>query len=78
MYSYVYVLQQPYNKCELKNLHYILMTCFDGMRSSSGEKKHILTWNPKAGIVKSEETCIVRQMLGKHIPAAMNMQATIE
>jgi hypothetical protein len=54
--------------------------------------KHIYTWTPnlnkkelyivtrrsKAGIVKSEETSIATQRLGKHIPAAMNTQATIE
>jgi hypothetical protein len=33
---------------------------------------------PKAGIVKSEEMSIARQLLGKHIPAATNTQATIE
>jgi hypothetical protein len=43
-------------------------------------KKHksIVTWRPNSGIVKSEETSIARQRLGKHVPAAMNMQATIE
>jgi hypothetical protein len=39
---------------------------------------YILTWRPKAGIVKSEETSIARQLLGIHIPAATNTQATIE
>jgi hypothetical protein len=38
----------------------------------------IVTWHSKAGIVKSEEKPIVRQPLGKHIPAATNTQATIE
>jgi hypothetical protein len=32
--------------------------------------KSTVTWRPKAGIVKSEETITARQMLGKHIPAA--------
>jgi hypothetical protein len=32
----------------------------------------------KAGIVEPEETSIARQLLGKHIPAATNLQATIE
>jgi hypothetical protein len=31
----------------------------------------------KAGMVESEEMSIARQLLGKHIPAAMNTQATI-
>jgi hypothetical protein len=41
-------------------------------------KPHIVTWRLKAGIVKSEERSIVRQRLGKHIPAATNTHATIE
>jgi hypothetical protein len=39
--------------------------------------KNILMWRPKAGIVKSEYKFIARQRLGKHIPAAANMDATI-
>jgi hypothetical protein len=39
---------------------------------------YIVTWHPKAGIVKSKQTFIARQRLGKQIPAAMNMQATIK
>jgi hypothetical protein len=38
----------------------------------------IVTWRPKAGIVKSEWTFIARERLGKHIPVATNTQATIE
>jgi hypothetical protein len=38
----------------------------------------MVTWRPKAGIVKSEETYIAMQLLDKHIPAATNMQAAIE
>jgi hypothetical protein len=38
----------------------------------------IVTRRPKAGIVKSEWMFIARQRLSKHIPAAMNTQATIE
>jgi hypothetical protein len=41
-------------------------------------KQDIVTWRLKAGIVKSEETSIARQVLGKHIPAATNTHATIE
>jgi hypothetical protein len=39
---------------------------------------YIVPWRPKAGVVKSEETPIARQLLGKHIPAATKAQATIE
>jgi hypothetical protein len=39
---------------------------------------HIVTWRPKAGIVKSEEKSIARQLLGKHITTVTNTQATIE
>jgi hypothetical protein len=41
-------------------------------------KPYIVTWRPQAGILKSEETSIARQRLGKHIPAATNTHATIE
>jgi hypothetical protein len=41
-------------------------------------RENIVTWRPKDGIVKSESTFIARQRLGKHVPAATNMQATIE
>jgi hypothetical protein len=37
----------------------------------------IVTWSPKAGIVKSELTLIARQRLTKHIPATTNTQAKI-
>jgi hypothetical protein len=33
---------------------------------------------PEAEIVKSEETSIATQLLGKHIPSATNTQVTIE
>jgi hypothetical protein len=39
---------------------------------------HIVTWRQKAGITKSEKTFIARQLFSKHIPAAMNTQATID
>jgi hypothetical protein len=40
--------------------------------------EHIVPWRPKAGIAKYEYTFIARQRHGKHIPAGMNTQATIE
>jgi hypothetical protein len=39
---------------------------------------NIVTLRPNAGIVKSEKTSILRQLLGKHIPGATNTQAAIE
>jgi hypothetical protein len=42
------------------------------------QSQHNETWRPKAGIVKSEEKSIARQVLGKHIPAAKITQATMK
>jgi hypothetical protein len=38
----------------------------------------IVTWRPKFETVKSEEMSTPGQLLGKHIPAAANTQATME
>jgi hypothetical protein len=50
-----------------------------------GDKPCLQTSGPEklkglnsAGRVKSEETSIARQLLGKHIPTATNTQAAIE
>jgi hypothetical protein len=40
--------------------------------------KHTVITRLKAGIVEPEQRSIARQRLGKHIPAATHMQATIE
>jgi hypothetical protein len=40
-------------------------------------RKTTVTWHPKAGVVKSEQTFTARQRLGKHIPVATNTQGTI-
>jgi hypothetical protein len=37
-----------------------------------------VTWPLKARIVRPQKTSLARQRLGKHIPAAMDMHATIE
>jgi hypothetical protein len=50
----------------------------DDWLSSNAEINNIVTWCPKAGIVKLREASIPRQLLCKHIPAATNTQATIE
>jgi hypothetical protein len=48
-------------------------------RTRKGTKRHLIhSQKPKAGIVKSVEMSIARQLLGKHIPASTNMQATVE
>jgi hypothetical protein len=48
--------------------------------SSSGARGSVVGWDTllQAGIVKSEETSIARQLLGKHIPAETNTQATVQ
>jgi hypothetical protein len=38
----------------------------------------ILTWSLKAGIVELKETAIAGRWLGKHVPAATDMDTTIE
>jgi hypothetical protein len=40
--------------------------------------RNTVTWLLKAWIVEPEETFIARQRLGKHVPATMNAEATIE
>jgi hypothetical protein len=37
-----------------------------------------VTWHLKEGIVKPEETAVVRKLLGKHVPKATNTHAIIE
>jgi hypothetical protein len=57
----------------------VLETHFaQNVKQHGGRQKYTVTWRPKAGKVKSEQTFIAKQRLGKHIPAAKNKQATIE
>jgi hypothetical protein len=63
----------------LKNssLIYICIT-FNKERLYIESAYNVVTCRPKVGIVKSEESSIARQPLGKHIPEAGNTQTAIE
>jgi hypothetical protein len=40
--------------------------------------KNVVTWSLKTGTAEPEQMFIVRQGVGKHVPAEMNTQATLE